>query len=105
MRLWSDRTEIGAARFISWLAIATSKFYQWRARYGPANEHNGWVPRDFWLREFLRDTSLSGDAMESLGPVFTARQRESQTSSGARGRLADSCGTWSANVSCQAGDL
>ncbi len=24
----------------------------WRGRYGKANEHNGWVPRDFWLEEW-----------------------------------------------------
>ena len=24
-------------------------FYDWRGRYGRANEHNGWVPRDFGL--------------------------------------------------------
>ena len=51
VRRWSEKTEIGAARFIAWLGIAASKFYSWRERYGRANEHNGWVPRDFWLEE------------------------------------------------------
>src|SRR5262245_17292265 len=23
----------------------------WRERYGKVNEHNGWVPRNFWLEE------------------------------------------------------
>ena len=27
------------------------KFYDWRERYGKVNEHNGWVPRDFWLED------------------------------------------------------
>ena len=49
---WSDRTEIGAGRFIEWLSVRASKFYDWRERYGKANEHNGWVPRDFWLEEW-----------------------------------------------------
>jgi putative transposase len=49
---WSDRTEIGAGRFIEWLGVRASKFYDWRERYGKANEHNGWVPRDFWLEEW-----------------------------------------------------
>ena len=35
-----------------WLDIAASKFYDWRERYGKVNEHNGWVPRDFWLEEW-----------------------------------------------------
>jgi hypothetical protein len=38
-----------AAVWIAMLAISASKFYDWRERYGKANEHNGWVPRDFWL--------------------------------------------------------
>jgi transposase InsO family protein len=32
--------------------ITASKFYGWRERYGKVNEHNGWVPRDFWLEEW-----------------------------------------------------
>ena len=52
VRRWSDRTEIGAGRFIEWLGVRASKFYDWRERYGKANEHNAWVPRDFWLEEW-----------------------------------------------------
>ncbi len=48
---WSEKTEIGAGRFVVWLDITASKFYDWRERYGKSNEHNGWVPRDFWLEE------------------------------------------------------
>jgi hypothetical protein len=40
VRRWSDKTEIGAGRFIGWLDIAASKFYNWRERYGKVNEHN-----------------------------------------------------------------
>ena len=36
---------------IRWIGISTSKFYDWRERYGKVNEHNGWVPRDWWLQE------------------------------------------------------
>jgi len=50
-RRWSNRTEIGTGRFIGWLDITASKFYDWRERYGKVNEHNGWVPRDFWLED------------------------------------------------------
>ena len=52
VRCWSEKTEIGAGRFVEWLGIRTSKFYDWRERYGKANEHNAWVPRDFWLEEW-----------------------------------------------------
>src|SRR5579872_438974 len=43
VRRWSEKTEISVGRFISWLGVAVSKFYDWRQRYGRVNEHNGWV--------------------------------------------------------------
>ena len=52
VRCWSEKTEIGAGRFILWLGVKASKFYNWRERYGKANEHNAWVPRDFWLEDW-----------------------------------------------------
>ena len=52
VRRWSEKTEIGTGRFIGWLDIAASKFYDWRERYGKVNEHNGSVPRDFWLEDW-----------------------------------------------------
>jgi putative transposase len=36
---------------VAWLGIATSKWHHWRQRYGKANEHNAWIPRDHWLEE------------------------------------------------------
>ena len=38
-------------RFMPWLGIGASKFYDWKARFGQVNEHNAWVPRDHWLAE------------------------------------------------------
>jgi transposase InsO family protein len=52
VRRWSEKTDIGAGRFIGWLGVKASKFYDWRERYGKANEHNAWVPRDFWLEDW-----------------------------------------------------
>lgn len=52
VRRWRDRTEIASRQFIPWLGVSASKFYDWRQRYGKVNEHNGWVPRDFWLEEW-----------------------------------------------------
>jgi hypothetical protein len=45
------KTEITAGRFIGWLDVAASKFYDWREPCGRVNEHNGWVPRDFWSED------------------------------------------------------
>jgi putative transposase len=49
VRSWSDKTEIPLARFMAWIGIGTSKFYDWKQRFGQVNEHNAWVPRDHWL--------------------------------------------------------
>jgi transposase InsO family protein len=38
-------------KFIAWLGITKSKYYSWRVRYGQVNEHNSWLPRDFWLSD------------------------------------------------------
>lgn len=58
VRRWSEATEIGAGRFIEWLGVAPSKFYDWRSRYGRVNEHNGWIPRDWWLEEWEKQTII-----------------------------------------------
>jgi putative transposase len=58
VRLWSEKTEIGAGRFIGWLDITASKFYDWRERYGKVNEHNGRVPRDFWLEDWEKQAII-----------------------------------------------
>jgi putative transposase len=51
IKRWTKRTGIAVARFIAWLGISPSKYYDWQSRYGKANEHNGLVPRDFWLED------------------------------------------------------
>src|ERR1700693_5215866 len=58
VRRWSEKTEIRAGRFIAWLGVTASKFYDWRQRYGRANEHNGWVPRDFWLETWEKEAII-----------------------------------------------
>ena len=46
---WSEKTEIAQTRFVGWLGVSASKLFDWKKRYGKANEHNGKTPRDFWL--------------------------------------------------------
>lgn len=68
MNRWSQRTEIALVRMTGWLGVRSSKFYDWRSRYGKVNEHNAWVPRDHWLEpwekaailEFERQYPLEG---------------------------------------------
>ena len=59
VRRWSEKTEIGVGRFVAWLGVTASKFYDWRQRYGRVNEHNGWVPRDFWLEPWEKEAIIS----------------------------------------------
>jgi len=40
------------------MGLGTSKFHQWRGRYGKVNEHNGKIPRDWWLEEWERQAIL-----------------------------------------------
>ena len=58
VRRWSEASEIGAGRFVNWLGVSSSKFYDWRERYGRINEHNGWVPRDFWLEKWEKQAII-----------------------------------------------
>jgi transposase InsO family protein len=58
VRRWSEKSEIGVGRFIHWLGVTASKFYDWRQRYGRVNEHNGWVPRDFWLEPWEKEAII-----------------------------------------------
>ena len=55
VRRWSEKTEISVGTFPQWLGIRASKFYDWRQRYGRVNEHNGWIPRDFWLEPWEKE--------------------------------------------------
>ncbi len=57
-RTWAEKTEIAVKRFARWLGIQPAKFFDWQARYGKANEHNGLVPRDHWLEEDERRAIL-----------------------------------------------
>ena len=59
VRYWSDKTEIKAKQMIDWIGITRSKFYDWRCRYGKVNEHNSWIPRDFWLTEAEKQAILA----------------------------------------------
>lgn len=56
VRSWSDKTEIAMNRFLPWIGIGASKFYDWKARFGKVNEHNAWVPRDHWLTDLEKES-------------------------------------------------
>ena len=49
-----ERSGLRALRFVDWLGISRSKYYDWRERYGKANKHNCLIPRDHWLQDWER---------------------------------------------------
>ena len=52
---WRDRSGFLLSRFLKGLDLPKSKFYDWKKRYGKVNEHNAWIPRDFWLEQWEKD--------------------------------------------------
>lgn len=55
---WTERTELPLQPLLRWADIPVGKFYNWRSRYGKANEHNGKVPRDHWLLPWEREAII-----------------------------------------------
>jgi hypothetical protein len=51
-------TEISPLGLVGWMELSRSKFYEWRDRYGKANEHNVLVPRDHWLEEWEKERRM-----------------------------------------------
>jgi transposase InsO family protein len=49
VREFSAKTDLPVTRLVGWIGIARGKYFDWRSRYGKANEHNGLVPRDHWI--------------------------------------------------------
>src|SRR5438094_108060 len=84
---WSEATEIGAVHFVGWLGVSTSKFYDWRERYGRVNEHNAWVPRDFWLENWCGDRRQSNLWQVSTLNPFGGRSAEEVTGHGTQKRV------------------
>lgn len=44
---------------IRWVGIDRSKYYDWASRYGEVNEHNAWIPRDFWLGDWEKQAIVA----------------------------------------------
>jgi putative transposase len=56
---WTKCTELPARRLLGWMGLATSKFHDWKHRYGKANEHNACVPRDWWLEDWEKEAIVA----------------------------------------------
>jgi len=58
VRRWSVGTGLAAMLIVGWIGISESKYHAWRHRYGKANEHNGWAPRDWWLLDWEKEAII-----------------------------------------------
>lgn len=58
MNYWKDRAELPVKTFTQWLGVREGKFYAWKNRYGKVNEHNGQIPRDWWLEDWEKQAIL-----------------------------------------------
>ena len=54
MNKWSEKAKIPIYRILRWIPLRKGKFHAWKDRYGKVNEHNGKIPRDFWLEDWER---------------------------------------------------
>jgi transposase InsO family protein len=63
---WSDKTGIAVACFLLWMGLAASKWHHWKHRYGKANEHNAWIPRDHWLEDAEKQAIIDFHALYPL---------------------------------------
>jgi putative transposase len=55
---YNQKTERPLKELIPYAGISRSKFYEWKQRYGIPNNHNGRVPRLYWLMEEEKDAII-----------------------------------------------
>ena len=84
VRRWSERSELTVSRFVAWLGVGRSKFYDWRDRYGCVNEHNAWVPRDRWLEPWEKEAITATQSL-TLSTVSDTTQPAGETDAGSAG--------------------
>ena len=58
VREWSEKTELASSRMVGWIGIRSSKYFDWKRRYGKVNEHNAWIPRDHWLADWEKQAVI-----------------------------------------------
>jgi len=51
VRDWSCKSDVPVSLLLRWVGITTSKYHDWKSRFGKLNEHNSSVPRDHWLTD------------------------------------------------------
>ena len=55
---WSCKTHITIKQLLNWIKLDKSKYHHWKKRYGKVNEHNGLVPRHYWLEAWEKQAII-----------------------------------------------
>ena len=58
MKYWTKRADVPCQLLLRWAKLRSSKYHQWKKRYGKANSHNGKIPRDWWLEEWEKQAII-----------------------------------------------
>jgi transposase InsO family protein len=58
MKYWTKRADVPCQLLLRWAKLRTSKYHQWKKRYGQINSHNGKIPRDWWLEEWEKQAII-----------------------------------------------
>lgn len=66
MAEFTEQTALKARAVISWIGVQRGKFYEWKKRYGKANEHNGKIPRDHWIEDWERQAIIDYHELNPL---------------------------------------
>jgi transposase InsO family protein len=53
------KTNLHISQLLGWIGLQSSKFYNWKKRYGKVNEHNTQVPRDHWLEDWEKEAIVA----------------------------------------------
>jgi len=56
VKRWKEKTGYKECYLVKLIGIGHDKLCEWKKRYGKANEHNGQIPRDYWLENWLRQS-------------------------------------------------
>jgi putative transposase len=51
VRDWNNKSDISVSLLLRWVGITSSKYHDWKKRFGQVNEHNSFIPRDHWLTD------------------------------------------------------
>ena len=86
---------------IAWLAVSRSKFYAWIKRYGKANEHNGLIPRDFWLEPWEREAIINFAVNNPLEGLSTADVHDARPGHRCRQPQQHLASSWSSRVAAE----